>query len=166
MTRWLLKVKFWLHNIDYRQKKIYYLYALKGGCLSLIYDSIILYCNWRLTCIPQNQYKLTRCKEIKAIQQDALRGIEPQSINCLCPIAIEGYYVPIEPYINHKYHKNENTHSFSANMHKKQDGLWGKIEPNWWMDFAHKQVKVNLQKITQNSRLVMSWNQLREKSSP
>jgi hypothetical protein len=51
-------------------------------------------------------------------------------------------------------------------MHKKQDGLWGKIEPNLWMDFAHKQVKVNLQKITQNSRLVMSWNQLREKSSP
>jgi hypothetical protein len=34
------------------------------------------------------------------------------------------------------------------------------------MDFAHKQVKVNLHGITQNSKLVMGWNQLREKSSP
>jgi hypothetical protein len=106
----------------------------RGGCLSLIYDSIMLYCNWRLTCMPQNQYKLKRCKEIKAIQQDALRGIEPQSINWFCPIAIECYYVLIEPY--------------------------------WWMNFAHKQVKVNLHRIAQNSKLVMSWNQLREKPSP
>jgi len=75
--------------------------------------------------MPQNQYKLKRCKEIKAIQQDALRDIEPQSINRLCLGAIEGYYVPIEPYVNHKYHKNENKHSFSANMHKQQDGLQG-----------------------------------------
>ncbi len=106
-------------------KKILLLVCFEGGCLSLIYDSIILYYNWRLTCMPQNQYKLERCKEIKAIQQDALRGIEPQSINWLCPIAIEGYYVPIKPYVNHKYHKNEDTHSFSANMHKQQDGLRG-----------------------------------------
>jgi hypothetical protein len=60
----------------------------RGG-LSPIHYFIMPWCNWRLSYMSQNHYKLKRCKEIKVIQQDALTRITPQSMNRFSPIIVE-----------------------------------------------------------------------------
>jgi hypothetical protein len=93
----------------------------RGG-LSPIHYFIMPWCNWRLSYMPQNHYKLKRCKEIKVIQQDALTMITPQSMNRFSPIIVE---CVLHDSITHKTLESRchrTTHSQDA--HKWRNTTW------------------------------------------
>ncbi len=94
------------------------------GCLSRIHYFIMPYCNWRLSYMSQNHYKLKRCKENKVIQQeqDALMRITPQSMNRFYPIVVE---CVLHASITHKTLESRchrTTHSQDA--HKWRNTTW------------------------------------------